>query len=465
MHGTETISWTLGLGLDPTTTTADISAYQEQQAFPLAVDQPVVGSYAWDTTTVPDGQYELRAVFHDASGNVLGQATRQVLVNNSAAWHSGSITANQTWTSDRVHVVEGPVTIPAGVTVTIQPGAIVKFAHGTGITIQGGGRLDASQATQASPIIFTSLADDTAGGDTNLDGNKTLPIPGDWTGIGIQGNGTFSSSQYTDLRYLIMTHSGTLSTSQTWVGTFTHHVTGLVTVPSGVTLTIDPGAVVKFDPGAGFDVQAGGELIADGTVAQPIYFTSIHDDSVGGDTNQDGNATSPAAGDWQSIRFENGATGDMDHVYVRYGGNATNSTAPGAISSCSTAPRLPSGTPGSAIRSKMASSLGDAQRQQQCRGRQQSRHYGLPGRRQRDGDQLHRGQQRPGRPAGAWRHAECRQHHGDEHDPIRNLVRLPNSRLSRYSDVWAPSGPNAANYSGNVTTRPAERQHLGRPLV
>ena len=328
MHGTETITWT-GLDLDPTTTTADISAYQEQQAFPLAVDQPVVGSYAWDTTTVPDGQYELRAVFHDASGNVLGRATRQILVNNSAAWHSGTITANQTWTSDRVHVVEGPVTIPAGVTVTIQPGAIIKFAHGMGITIQGGGRLDASQATQASPIIFTSLADDTAGGDTNLDGNKTLPISGDWTGIAIQGNGTFNSNQYTVLRYLVTTHSGTLSTSQAWASTFTHHVTGLVTVPSGVILTIDPGAVVKFDPGAGFDVQAGGELIADGTVAQPIYFTSIHDDSVGGDTNQDGNATSPAAGDWQSIRFESGATGDMDHVYVRYGGNASNSYGAG----------------------------------------------------------------------------------------------------------------------------------------
>jgi hypothetical protein len=322
MHGTETVSWA-GLGLDPARFTADVSAYQAQQALPFAVGQPAVGSYAWDTTAVPDGLDELRVVFHDAAGNVVGQATRQVLVNNSAAWHAGTIAANETWTSERVHVVEGPVTIPAGVTVTIQPGAVIKFAHGAGITVLGGGTLDASQASQAAPIIFTALADDTAGGDTNLDGNRTLPLPGDWNGIAIQGSGVFSSSPYTDLRYLVTTHSGTLTADQAWVGTFTHHVTGLVSVPAGVTLTIDPGAVVKFDPGAGFDVQAGGQLLADGTVAQPICFTSIRDDSVGGDTNGDGNATAPVAGDWQSLRFEGGAGGDLGHVDVRYGGNST----------------------------------------------------------------------------------------------------------------------------------------------
>jgi hypothetical protein len=328
LHGTGTLSW-LCLGIDPTKTTADISAYQGQQALPLAADQPVLGSYAWNTTTVPDGQYELRVVFQDASGYVLAQLTRRVLVNNSVAWHSGTIAANQTWASDRVHVVDGPVTIPAGVTVAVQPGAIVKFAQGTGITIQGGGTLDTSQATQASPIIFTSLADDTVGGDTNLDGNNTLPIPGDWNGITVQGNGTFRSSPYTVLRYVIVTHSGTLSATQAWAGTFTHRVTGLVTVPAGVTLTIDPGSVVKFDPGAGLDVQAGGQLIAHGTIAQPIDFTSIRDDSVGGDTNLDGTATAPAAGDWRSIRFEGDATGDLDHARVRYGGNASNSSGAG----------------------------------------------------------------------------------------------------------------------------------------
>ena len=70
-------------------------------------------------------------------------------------------------------------------------------------------------------------------------------------------------------------------------------VTGDVTVPNGATLTIEPGAIVKFGRRLGIIVQAGGQLVAQGTVAEPIQFTSLVDDTAGGDTNRDGSATAP----------------------------------------------------------------------------------------------------------------------------------------------------------------------------
>ena len=161
-------------GRDRVSGTAGVSAGRR----PACRGQPL-----WDTTTVANGQYEIRAVFHDAGGNVVGRLDRQVLVNNSVAWHSGAITSNQTWTSNEVNVIDGTLGVAAGVTLTIKPGAVVKFAPGANlqVVLQSGATLNAP-ATAGQPIIFTSLADDTAGGDTNLDGDKSLPEPGDWAG-------------------------------------------------------------------------------------------------------------------------------------------------------------------------------------------------------------------------------------------------------------------------------------------
>lgn len=102
---------------------------------------------------------------------------------------SGTITANQTWNVGTVYVVNNTLTIPSGVTLTISPGAIIKYEltwFNKGILLNGG-TVDA-QGTSSQPVNFTSIKDDSIGGDSGLDGD-TAGTPGDYPSA-LGGSGT-----------------------------------------------------------------------------------------------------------------------------------------------------------------------------------------------------------------------------------------------------------------------------------
>ncbi|MCR4279312.1 MAG: alpha/beta hydrolase [Candidatus Zambryskibacteria bacterium] len=349
----------------------------------------------------------------------------------------GSIATSTVWSNGNVYVLENVVTVPAGITLTIEPGAIIKGRHGGAGMLEVFGNLSAV-GTEESPIYLTSLLDDSIGGDSDATGSTTGAMK-DWVGIyfkadstgnmdymtvrnagyigvgsntGIENNGgdvTINNSTITNnyLRgvnnrsgslsitgsvienhhYGVQAEGGELSIEKTIVrnnseagidaygaqvitlidntfssnqklgrintsAEFTHsgntssdvtnrgfEMTGTVTrntvwdtgslpfiipassivwVGASSTLTISPGSIVKFGSSAAMIVE--GTLDIDGVEDSEVYLTSLKDDSVSGDTNNDGTITTPASQNWNGIEFWSGSTGEISHTIIRYTG-------------------------------------------------------------------------------------------------------------------------------------------------
>ncbi|HKO48715.1 MAG TPA: hypothetical protein VJV79_13380 [Polyangiaceae bacterium] len=112
------------------------------------------------------------------SGEVI--AVNECMITTPTHWSAG------------VYVVNCKLELAS--TLTIDPGAIVKFGLGFYLSVQPGAKL-AAIGSDSLPIIFTSLKDDAHGGDTNGDGVST-GAANDWGcqgscgDLNIQGDGS-----------------------------------------------------------------------------------------------------------------------------------------------------------------------------------------------------------------------------------------------------------------------------------
>ena len=120
--------------------------------------------------------------------------------------------------------------------------------------------------------------------------------------------------------------SGSFTEDTTWSGVIV--ISELLTIPEGVTLTIEPGTVVKF-AGRSSGLNVKGTVDAPGTLEKPVVFTSWLDDQVGGNTNSVSDL--PGVGDWQGITFSgDSSAGNFEHTTIRYANRAINGTQRGA---------------------------------------------------------------------------------------------------------------------------------------
>jgi parallel beta-helix repeat protein len=119
----------------------------------------------------------------------------------------------------------------------------------------------------------------------------------------------------------IIYKSGTINYNETWVTGNIYVVNGDLTISSGIRVTVQKGVIIKVDSNKRIIVN--GSIRFNGTTAQPIYVTSLKDDTVGGDTNGDGSASAPAPGDWAHIRYNNESVDSeniIDNAIMRFGG-------------------------------------------------------------------------------------------------------------------------------------------------
>ena len=162
------------------------------------------------------------------------------------------------------------------------------------------------------------------------------------------------SCEYATTEYKL---SGTLSTDKTLDASVVWTLEGRVIVPSGITLTIPAGTIIKAKAGTGANASSlviarGGKLMAEGTASEPIVMTSESDDiavgqSYGSSLTENvrglwggllilGNAPCSFAGDVAELQIEgipasetNGLYGGSDpadnsgiiqYVSIRHGG-------------------------------------------------------------------------------------------------------------------------------------------------
>ncbi|UOG76448.1 PKD domain-containing protein [Hymenobacter tibetensis] len=183
------------------------------------------------------------------------------------------------------------------------------FAYNAGASSANAGVLEARRAAAgtvlAANVFYRNEVPLSVNNFFDLDDSNTFHNPttptetNDYNGIWVQAGTTGSPALQ-------------------WAETEVPYVLG--NIGFAAPLVLGPGVKVKFLQAGKMQFSGTGRLVAKGTASQPIVFTSYLNDAVGGDTNHDHAATTPAKGDWAMVTLTGTANSELEHCQFSYGG-------------------------------------------------------------------------------------------------------------------------------------------------
>jgi len=235
--------------------------------------------------------------------------------------------------------ISGAIEI-AGTTPATQPvlhadHLTITSSKSSGINLHDGGGFDASST------------------DVTISGAMQYPITTFARALGTIPSGTYTGNTKSEI--LVRGTGGPEAIAESLtihdrgvpyhIGYQANAVLDVGTVTGLATVTIEPGVTMRFEAGAEFRIEAAGgvlpargALIAVGTAAKKITFTSA--------------AAAPAAGDWYGLRFGGtvNATTKLDYVRVEFAGKTSSSGSDSCVKPTQSTPndaaiRIVSGEP------------------------------------------------------------------------------------------------------------------------
>ncbi len=309
-----------GLRLDSGTSTKSLNWTNPDITYVIQSDIAIGGS---DTLTIGPGQViktssTLADLFVVGTLDAQGTAVSPIVFTDDADDTVGGDTNNDADTSAPFNGAWGVVSLSGtdnvmdfvqmfygadnqllidGATATISNS---RFNHSSG---------DAIRIQNADPTLTGVSFENNnfAAISTDLSSNPVI------TGVAVTGNATNG----------LRVDSGTLAKNLNWTNPdITYVITADIVIDAAHTLMIGPGQIIKTTSSLA-DLQVDGTLVSQGTPAQSDRVHDDADDTMGGDTNNDADASGPFRGAWGRINFNpTSVNNTIDHAHIAYGADA-----------------------------------------------------------------------------------------------------------------------------------------------